>query len=149
MTDEDKLFEMVERCVADAVLALENDAPLTPFAKVLASDGNVRDIACSSEEEKACYEALLTRLKAEVKMGDIEAVALAARVTIPEHYNAPSSQGIRIHLEEKALTHKKLSGRLLYIPYELLASENSEKRSVMLHNPIAIGMPMEVYTTSD
>ncbi|MEJ2468564.1 MAG: hypothetical protein P8Y51_05760 [Campylobacterales bacterium] len=146
MTDEDKLFEMVERCVADAVLALENDTALTPFAKVLVNDGSVRDISCAAEEEKTCYETLLNRLKAEVQMGDIEAVALAARVTIPEHYNAPSPQGIRIHLEEKALTHKKLSGRLLYIPYELLASENSEKRSVMLHNPIAIGRPMEVYT---
>jgi hypothetical protein len=146
MIDEEQLFEMVERCVADAVLALENDAPLIPFAKVLSNDGSIRDIPCASEEEKACYEALLTRLKAEVKMGDIDAVALTARVTIPEHYNAPSPQGIRIHLEEKALADKKISGRLLYIPYELLASENSEKRSVMLHNPIAIGIPMEVYT---
>jgi len=146
MNDEDRVFDMVERCVADAVLALENDAPLPPFAKLLTSDGTVRDVPCSAENEKACYEALLLQLKGEVKMGDIEAIALLARVTIPEHYNAPSPQGIRIHLEEKANVHKKISARLLYIPYELFGTENGEKRSVMLHNPIAIGMPMEVYT---
>jgi len=146
MNEEDRLFEMVERCVADAVLALENDAPLPPFAKLLLSDGSVRDIPCSGENEKTCYEALLKQLKGEVKMGDIEALSLVARVTIPDQYGAPSNQGIRIHLEEKANANKKISARLLYIPYELFATENGEKRSVMLHTPIAVGMPMEVYT---
>jgi hypothetical protein len=145
--DEDKLFEMVERCVADALLALENETPLIPFAKLLVTDGSVRDLPCSAEDEKRCYEALLAQLKGEVQMGDIDAIAITARVTIPDHYNAPSPQGIRIHIEEKALAHKKISGRLLYIPYEIFATDGTGTRSVMLHNPIAIGMPMEVYAT--
>ncbi|UFS63654.1 hypothetical protein LOH54_05850 [Sulfurimonas sp. HSL-3221] len=145
MTDEEKLFEMVERCVADAVIALENDRPLLPFAKLLAQNGTVRDLACESVEEKQCYEHLLERLKGEVKMEDVDAVALVARVTIPEQYSAPSPQGIRIHVEEKAQAHKKISARLLYVPYDLFAADGEAKRSVMLHNPIAIGMPMEVY----
>ncbi|WP_416768886.1 hypothetical protein ACM66T_05870 [Sulfurimonas sp. ST-25] len=145
MTDEEKLFEMVERCVADAVLALEEERPLVPFAKLLAQDGSVRELACESGEEKQCYEQLLERLKGEVKMGDVDAVALVARVTIPEQYSAPSPQGIRIHVEEKAQAHKKISARLLYVPYDLFAADGEAKRSVMLHNPIAIGMPMEVY----
>ncbi|WP_345990467.1 hypothetical protein WCX18_05645 [Sulfurimonas sp. HSL1-2] len=145
MTDEEKLFEMVERCVADAMLALENDCPLVPFAKLLIQDGTVRDMACDDGEEKQCYETLLERLRGEVKMGDIDAVALVARVTIPEQYNAPSPQGIRIHLEEKAQVQKKISARLLYVPYDLFVTDGDAKRSVMLHNPIAIGMPMEIY----
>lgn len=143
MMDEEKLFEMVERCVADAVLALENDTPLIPFAKVLHTHDGMRDIPCMNTDEKICYEALLRQLIAEVQMGDIDAVALSAKVTIPEHYNAPSSQGIRIHVEKKADAHKKIGGRLLYVPYDLFAA--SEHRSVMLHTPIAIGIPMEIY----
>lgn len=145
MTEEERLFEMVERCVADAVLALETDAPLMPYAKVLQCDGHVRDVPCMSADEKECYEALLRQLRAEVRMGDISAVALGARVTIPEHYESPTPQGLRIHIEEKAQAHKKISARLLYIPYELFESEQSDKRTVMLHTPISIGMPMEIY----
>jgi len=147
MSAEEKLYAMVERCVADAVLALENDIPLAPFAKLLVQDGGVRDLACGSGEEKQCYETLLERLRAEVGMGDIDAVALCARVTIPAHYGAPSPQGIRIHVEEKAQAHKKIAARLLYVPYDLFIAEDGT-RSVMLHNPIAVGMPMEVYTAS-
>ncbi|HHH72211.1 MAG TPA: hypothetical protein ENL04_00090 [Sulfuricurvum sp.] len=142
---EERLFEMVERCVADAVLALEQDKPLTPFAKVLPTDGSERDIPCMSADETTCYEALLRQLGGEAKIGDIAAVAITARVTIPEHYNPPAPQGIRIHLEEQANSHKKIGAKLLYIPYELFAAEGSDTRSVMLHNPIAIGMPMEVF----
>ena len=145
MTAEDRLFEMVERCVADAVTALENGMPLPPFAKLLGPEG-IRDLPCGESDEKRCYETLLARLRAETGMGDVDAVALCARVTIPDHYNAPASQGIRIHLEEKAKAHKKISAKLLYVPYELFGGEGVEQRSVVLHNPIAIGMPMEVYT---
>jgi hypothetical protein len=148
MADEEKLFEMVERCVADALLALENESPLPPFAKVLGRNGSLRDIACGDADEKTCYEVLLERLRGEVKMGDIDAVALTARVTIPDHYAPPSPQGIRIHIEEKAKAGKKLSARLLYIPYELFAAETESTLSVMLHNPISIGIPMEIYTTA-
>lgn len=146
MLDEESLYAMVERCVADAVLALEDDIPLPPFAKLLARDGGVRDLACGETDEKTCYETLLHRLRAEVKMGDIDAVALCARVTIPEQYAPPAPQGIRIHLEEKARAGEKIAAKLLYVPYELFASENAEKRSVMLHHPLAVGIPMEVYT---
>jgi len=104
VTDEEKLFEMVERCVADAVLALENDTPLPPFAKLLAGD-DIHDLPCDAADEKQCYEALLNRLRAEVRMGDIDAVALTARVTIPEHFDAPTRQGLRIHVEEAARAH--------------------------------------------
>jgi len=143
--DDERLFEMVERCVADAMLALENSEPFIPFAKVLMHDHTHRDIPCTEGTEQACYEALLERLKGEVLMDDIDAVAITARVTIPEQYNAASPQGIRIHIEEKALMDRKLSARLLYIPYDLLETESGGRRSVLLHNPIAVGMPMAVY----
>lgn len=136
---------MVERCVADAVLALETDTPIVPFAKLLAADGTVRELSCSETDKARCYESLLARLKAEAGMGDIDAVALTARVTIPDHYGPPTPQGIRIHIEEKANVHKKIAARLLYVPYELFASKEDAKRSVMLHNPISVGMPMEVF----
>ena len=147
METEEKLFEMVERCVADAVRALERGTPLSPFAKLLASNGTVRDLTCGHADEKSCYETLLKRLRGEVRMGDIDAVAVTARVTIPDHYGAPSPQGIRIHLEEKSQRHRKLSAKLLYVPYELFAADGGGKRSVMLHSPIAVGLPMEIYTT--
>ncbi len=145
MTDEEKVFEMVERCIADAVLALENGTPLTPSAKLLTEGGEVRDLSCGETDEQRCYETLLQHLRTEVKAHAVDAVALTARVTIPDYFNPASTQGVRVHLEEKADLHKKHSARLLYVPYELYAVEGSDKRSVMLHQPIAVGMPMEVY----
>lgn len=146
MAEEEKVFEMVERCVADAVLALENGTPFIPFAKVLDTGGHIRDIACDTPEQTQCYETLLTRLRAEAKMGDIEAVALSARVNIPEHYHPDAPNGIRIHLEERAKADRKVSARLLYIPYELFGSENGGDLTVMLHKPLSIGMPMEIFS---
>ena len=145
MADEEKVFEMVERCVADAVLALENGTPLSPFAKMLTAAGEVRDLSCGETDEHLCYETLLQRLREAVTADALDAVALTARVTIPDYFNPASTQGVRIHLEEKADLHKKHSARLLYVPYELYAVEGSDKRSVMLHQPIAVGIPMEVY----
>lgn len=146
--NDDKLFNMVERCVADAVLALKDSAPLAPFAKMLRTDGTHLDIACDTDDDESCYTRLQARLKAEVQMGDIDAVALCARVTIPEHCNAPTPQGLRIHIEEKALRDQRLSARLLYVPYALISHAPDTARSVLLHNPIAIGMPMEIYTAT-
>lgn len=145
MTHEEQLFDLAERCVADAVSALEHDTPLVPFAKLLGTDGESRTVFTEGVDEANCYENLVTRLKAEVQMGDIEAVTLTARVTIPEHLNASSAQGIRIHIEEKAKIHTKLSARLLYIPYDLLGIEGDAKRHVVLHDPLSVGMPMQIY----
>ncbi len=143
--DEEKIFDMVERCVADAVLALENEIPFIPFAKVLETGGDIRDITCDMPEQTRCYEALLARLRAEAKMGDIEAIALCARVNIPEHYHPDASNGIRVHLEERAKAGQKVSARLLYVPCELFGSKNKAQVTVMLHQPLSIGMPMEIF----
>lgn len=145
MTDEERLFALAQCCVTDAVTALEYDTPLVPFAKLLSTDGDYRDIYTEDQNEANCYENLVMRLRAEVLMDDIEAVSVTARVTIPEHLSASSPQGIRIHLEEKAKIHAKLSARLLYIPYELLSIEGESKRHVMLHTPLCVGIPMQIY----
>jgi hypothetical protein len=143
--DDEKLFEMVEACVASAVTALENEEPLHPFAMVLDPEGTTRRVDDGEEEQQKRYERLLEMLKAEAREKKIDAAALIARVTIPSSYNPAVPEGIRIHIEERASSGKKLAARFLYIPYQLYRAENEAKIAVRLHNPIPVGFPSEIF----
>ena len=143
--DDERIFAMVEHAVNQAVERLEKNRPLPPFALLLDSDGKIREIPCTETPEERCYESLLQRVRAETQMGDIDAFALTARVTIPEHYRPEAPQGIRVHIEEKAASQRKIAARLIYVPYDLFGAEGSDRRSAMLHTPISIGMPAEIF----
>jgi len=137
--NDDTLFDFTHRCIYEAADILRTEATFAPFARALKTDGSVERFACDDTDERSCYTRLLARLRAEVGMDDIDAAALVADVTIPAQYDPVSPTGIRVHLEEKAKRHKKVSARLLYVPYDKAGGE------VILHPPISVGMPMEIY----
>jgi hypothetical protein len=143
--DDERLFEMIEACVASAVKALENDEPLHPFAMVLDADGTSRHVGDGSEDHQKRYEKLLEALRIEARKKEIMAAALLARVTIPSGYAPAVPEGIRIHVEERASSGEKLAARFLYIPYQLYRTEEEAKIAVRLHNPIPVGFPSEIF----
>lgn len=144
MNDE-KLFEMLDACVAEAVNLLEKGETLEPFAMILECDDRAHRLSFDESDQERLYTRLHEALKAEAARGEIKATALLARVTIPEGFGAPVSDGIRIHVEERASSHKKLSARLLYIPYQLYRTGEEGKITVHLHPPIPVGMPAEIF----
>ncbi len=143
--DDEKLFEMLDECIAKAVTLLENSDELEPFAMILEADDSTQSLAFEEKDHEKHYELLLEALRAEAKNGGIKACAVLARVTIPENFGPAVSEGIRIHVEERASSHEKIAARLLYIPYQLYKTESDEKISVHLHNPIPVGLPSEIF----
>ncbi len=143
--DDDKLFGMVEECVAFAVNRLENAQILYPFAMFLDKDEEIKSLLHEEDDHENVYEVLLEKLKLKAEKEEVEAIALLARVTIPSNFSPAVSEGIRIHIEERKHAGKKIGARYLYIPYELYkATEIDAKISVKLHPPIPVAFPQEV-----
>lgn len=143
--DDETLFEMIERCVADAVLLLEQGERVEPFAKVLDADDTSRTLSDDSATPEQCYKALLERLREEARDNAVKASALLAQVAIPEGFNAVAPNGLRIHIEERASAHKKIAARLLYVPYRLYRTGGDESISVQLYDPFTVGFPSEIF----
>lgn len=143
--DDEKLFGMIETCIASAVQTLENAETLHPFAMVMDADGSTREVTNDEEDPQMCYEKLLETLKREARQGEIKAAALLARVTIPSGYSPAVPEGIRIHIEERNDSGNKFAARFLYIPYQLYQAEDEGKIMVKLHNPIPVGFPAEIF----
>ena len=144
--DDEKLFEMLEECIAHAVGFLENDEPLHPFAMTLEADDTAQHLALDEPDPEKRYMALLEALKAEAKTGKIKAAVLLARVTIPESFNPDVPEGLRLHVEERTSASEKLAARFLYVPYQLYRRKGDTKVSVHLHHPIPVGFPSEIFT---
>ncbi len=145
MNDE-RVFELLDECVAFAKEQLETEQELTPFAMYLNTDAAIESLHNDETDQHARYEQLHETLKLQAEQGKIIAVALLAKVTIPEHFSPSVSEGIRIHIEEKASSDNKLAGRFLYIPYQLYKTEDGdEKIHVHFHNPIPVGFPSEIF----
>lgn len=144
--DDEKLFEMLDECIAFAVNTLENVQTLYPFVMVVDENDNIGSLTNDELDQEKRYEMLLEDLKEEVQKGQIQAIALLARVTIPEHFSPAVPEGIRIHIEEKKSSNEKISGRLLYIPYQLFKTPGDDaKLTVRLHDPIPVGIPSEIF----
>ena len=142
--DDEKLFEMVEECVAFAVNRLENAQTLYPFAMFLDKDENIKSLMHEEDEHEKVYGTLLERLKTQ--KDEIEVLALLARVTIPSSFSPAVPEGMRIHIEERKHAGKKIGARYLYIPYQLYkTTETDAKITVKLHPPIPVSFPPEIF----
>ena len=144
--DDEKLFEMLDTCIARAVKCLENGTPPGPFAMTLETDSTAALLDLEEPDPEKHYDMLIEALRAEARHGQIKAVAILARVTIPEHFAPEVAEGLRIHVEERAASQaSKIAARLLYIPYRLYRAEGEEAIRVHLHNPIPVGFPSEIF----
>lgn len=144
--DDEKLFEMLDECVAYAVKTLESVQTLYPFAMVVDENDNIGSLNNDERDHEKCYELLYEDLKEEVQKGQIRAIALIARVNIPENFSPVVAEGLRIHIEERGASKEKIGGRLLYIPYQLFKTpQDDAKLTVKLHDPIPVGIPSEIF----
>jgi hypothetical protein len=65
------------------------------------------------------------------------AAALVANVTIPDEFDAPVKDGVRVHLESDGYA------RFIYVPYEIVSAES---REVRLHDPFAVEVSPSFFT---
>ena len=145
--DDEKLFEMLDECVAFAKDRLETAHSLEPFAMYLDAAEQIQSLSGCEEDHAARYERLHEILQAKAKEDEIVAVALLARVTIPDNFNPSVSEGFRIHIEHRSGAEEKLSARFLYVPYQLYKrAEDDTDITVHLHDPIPVAFPPEIFT---
>ncbi len=143
---DEQLFEMVNEAVMFAKSELETKQELTPFAMALYRNGYVESINPESKNHLEQYDTLVEQLRVKVKDAPkITGVAIVAAVNIPEHYKAPVSSGIRIHLEERHKADEKISGRFLYVPYQLFKRAEDEAVEIHLFDPIPVSIPQEIF----
>jgi hypothetical protein len=146
MMNDEQIFELVEACVARAVELLENSQAVEPFAMALDNRSKICSFTHNEADSEQGYSALLELLRDRAGEGDIEVVAVLARVNIPQDYNPEVNEGLRIHLEERSKAEEKIGARFLYVPYQLYHTGKAEdKISVKLYNPFPVAFPAEIF----
>jgi len=144
--DEEALFALVNEAVMYAKERLERGDDLSPFAMVLYENGNIESINSTVANFDDAYEDLLLQLRQKTKENPhITALSIVTRVAIPEQYHANTSNGIRVHLEERHKSGEKIGARFLYVPYQLYKNRETGKITVQLHTPIPVSFPPEIF----
>lgn len=142
---ENEKIAFVEKAVYYAHGFLQKEQIFKPFLMLL---NDTKEIEFYDNEESAyekSYLLLQEMLKERSKKRDIEILCLVVDTTIPENFAKETPQGIRLHLEEKALIQKPIGARFLYVPYQLYREKNDSIR-VQLQAPISVGIPAEYLT---
>ena len=144
--DEEALFALVNEAVMYAKEQLEGEKALKPFAMVLHDNGNIESVDADEENYDVQYERLVDLLRDRTeKEPTLSALAIVAKVEIPEAYSAETSNGIRVHLEERHRQGDRIGARFLYIPYQLYRNSQTGKVTMQLHTPIPVSFPPEVF----
>jgi len=144
--DEEALFEMVNEAVMYAKDQLEKGEELAPFAMVLYDNGTIQSLNSEESDFDARYESLVNQLRKKIKEEpEISALSIVTRVAIPEQYHAATSNGIRVHLEERDKRGDKIGARFLYVPYQLYQNSETSDLTVQLYTPIPVSFPPEIF----
>ncbi|MET0936731.1 MAG: hypothetical protein ABWX83_12105 [Luteibacter sp.] len=101
-------------------------ATVTETGKVAAEAGH--DGTTDDPEAHDVYRAIFERF-ATGKPEEAVAAALVANVIIPDEFEAPVRDGVRVHIESEGYA------RFIYVPYEIVVADEPEVR---LHDPFAV-----------
>ena len=132
------LSAMLNGCWDFAKLMLSKGGEFYPFGETCDSTGKRTmqgaDPGDPHPSSKAVYELLEQAFMAAASQGEIAGFALAADVTIPEQYETPYRDGIRVHIESPGfaryvylpyrVSKNGMAGRLLGQPYEVAYGES-------------------------
>ena len=140
--DDEKAFMLLEKAVHKAQQSLEQTKHFQPFLLLLNDAGEIEIFENELEDSTESYTILENILRERTPQGDIDVMVLAVDTLIPENFVKDVPSSIRLHLEEKSQVDKKVSGRFLYVPYELCRIGEGEM-FVKLHHPIPVGFPAE------
>ena len=132
-----QLQELLDYCMDFAKTMLNDAGDFYPFGAKLSLEGQVVAVGGHSGSEKPLpqdiYQLLIGAFVSEAQNGSIAGAALAANVNVPDQYESPTRDAIRVHVEAPGFA------RFIYVPYKVTRSGLFKKKiSVTLHEPFAV-----------
>jgi hypothetical protein len=111
---------------------LEENGDFYPFGATVSEEGKLAaDPGHDGGDEPEAhdvYRVIFERFSTG-RSSEALAAALVANVTIPDEFDAPAKDGVRVHLESQGYA------RFIYVPYEIVSTDT---REVRLHDPFAV-----------
>jgi hypothetical protein len=102
-TSPEKLTELFDYCLDFASQMLRAAGEFYPFGGTLGKDGEVAAVGGSDGNDypapRDIYRILSEAFANSAATGEALAVALAANVDVPEDYDSPYQDAIRVHIE--------------------------------------------------
>jgi hypothetical protein len=142
-----QLHELLTWCIDFGRTMLAGSGEFYPFGATLDANGKVVAQGGWDGNEHPnptdIYRLLAQAFASGVREGSVTASALAVNVNIPSQAEAPSPDGLRVHLETEGYS------RFIYMPYTI-AQRGFFKRSreVTFAEPIAVEVAPAVYPRS-
>jgi hypothetical protein len=132
-----QLHELLTYCMDFAQIMLKESGEFYPFGAGLSPEGKVVAVGGHDGNEypkaQEIYHLLAEAFVFKAKSGKIFGAALAANVNVPEQYNSPSRDALRVHLETEGYA------RFIYVPYEITKSGFLKRNSaIILHELFSI-----------
>ena len=131
-----QLHELLTYCTDFAQLMLKDSGEFYPFGAVLSSEGNVVAVGGSNGQEypkaQEIYHLLTEAFVVDAKSGKIVGAALAANVNVPEQFESPSRDALRVHLETEGYA------RFIYVPYEITKSGFLRRTAIIRHELFSV-----------
>lgn len=119
---------------------LAENGDFFPFGALVSENGTVsaeagQDGGSDTPDAHDVYRVIFERFAGARPDGTI-AAALVANVTIPDEFDAPARDGVRVHLESEGYA------RFIYVPYDIVAGDT---REVRMHDPFAVEISPSFY----
>jgi hypothetical protein len=137
-----KALQLLEKAVYKAQESLEKTKHFQPFLMLLTDTGEIEVYENEIDNTSESYALLENKLTHRITEKDVDIMVLVVDTVIPDKFVQNISSGIRVHLEEKSQSSKKIGARFLYVPYELCRVGGGEI-FVKLYAPIPVGFPAE------
>jgi hypothetical protein len=119
------LVQLLNYCESFAMQMLSSTGEFYPFGAVISPEGRFEAMGANLGTEHPAsqdqYVFLYGALAQMAKEGKIIGLAVAANVNIPEQYQSPLPDGIRVHIEAPDYS------RYVYIPYRILSHQGVRK----------------------
>ena len=140
--EDTKALQLLEKAVYKAQESLEKSKHFQPFLMLLTDAGEIEVYENKIDNASESYMLLENKLTQRITENDVDIMVLVVDTVIPDKFVQDISSGIRVHLEEKSQSSKKIGARFLYVPYELCRVGEGEM-FVKLYSPIPVGFPAE------
>lgn len=145
---EKQLHELLMYCIEFARTMLEDSGEFYPFGANLTADGKLGAVGAHDGEEhpepQQLYQTLVRALSSGAQKGVLQAVALAANVTIPAQFSSPVRDAVRVHLESSGYS------RFVYVPYRLSKKGFLSKKNLLeFKEPFSVEIPPTFFASAN
>jgi hypothetical protein len=148
----ENLVQLLNYCESFAKQMLSSAGEFYPFGAVINPEGRLEAMGAHLGTERPDsqdqYVFLYGALAQMAKEGKIIGLAVAANVNIPEQFQSPLPDGIRVHIEAPEYS------RYVYIPYRILPYQSVRKflgflPLVQYLDPITVDLESNVFPGTD